>query len=564
MAKSSKQSYESQWQKAFEDAEMRPSAQLWKNIESDLNAAENAKFKRRILFYRIATAAAVACVVILGIYTWNDAFIPQSDDEQRVAIQQQKDTNNITSDREREASENLENSEETDRTASLSDTSSTEAIDNNVANSQNEPALAESVEKNENTDRTAAFSDNTLAETTDKEDSKNQNRSAIANNEFPKSSESNKENEVSAQENLTNTNQRQSFTNEVADNETVPGKVEQEERSDEVTVQPVNPAFNEKTWTGNFENRSLIAIVLVQGIDEQMEGDQSLEQPVGEIYPIPVMPKHRNKDFQPVFFAGLNLSTDYFNPNYDADGTRGSAEYALADGLQNSPGYFSPSQQPSPQAATSMPPETVTSSNFGEENKAQLSFSYGVNFGMAIAEHWTIESGLAYSKFNTSSETAAAFQGISADEAYPVSLANNSSASARQFSSVRFEESSLTNTFDFVAVPMKVGYNIRIDRISVIFSTGVAANFLLQNSISDDAGRLNEVTIKPDESNSPFRKVYYSGVLSGGIHYFLTEQYAFSMTPSYNFSLSSLTKSESNFMSLPYSFGINFGIRYQF
>ena len=85
MAKSNKQSYENKWQEVFEGIEVRPSAQLWKNIESDLNAAENAKFKRRLVFYRFVSAAAVACMVILGIYTWSGEW-GQSASSEKVTV----------------------------------------------------------------------------------------------------------------------------------------------------------------------------------------------------------------------------------------------------------------------------------------------------------------------------------------------------------------------------------------------------------------------------------------------------------------------------------------------
>jgi hypothetical protein len=319
-----------------------------------------------------------------------------------------------------------------------------------------------------------------------------------------------------------------------------------------------NVSYPENALSHTSEKYSRIDMVSIQGVDKGKVMNKSLNQPVAAIYPIPIMPKHKKDEFQPVFFAGLNLSTDYFNPNYDAQASQASFAPNTFSYESSGPIYNLAGAK-----ADGLSIGSVSNGNLGEENTAQLSFSYGANFGVALSKHWTIESGLAYSKYNTSSQTFAAFQGISADEAYPVSVANNSAENLRQFSSVRYEPTQLTNTFDFVAVPVKIGYNLSFNRVSVVFGTGMAANFLLQNSISDDAGQLNEVTIRPDES-SPFRKVYYSGILSSGIHYQLMEKYSFSITPSYNFSISSLTKSESNFMSQPYTFGIDFGIRYQF
>jgi len=521
MAKSSKQSYETQWQKAFEDAEMQPSAQLWKNIESDLNATENAKFKRGLLFYRTLAAAAVACLVILGIYTWSDEFTQWMGSEQEMAVSEQQNATSNNNTSEVETEELPEN------------TNDPESIDSSSKSIDTTAPLAENAEKSTaNTSESAPIADNELHSPT--EENTAASKGTAEGDRIPK---------------------QEAFTGSVAEKETI--SVKSTLKANESAAQRANGTFDEKELDEP-ERQSLIAAIPAQGIDHRGMADRNLNEPVDEIYPIPIMPKDKKNAFQPVFFAGLNLSTDYFNPNYDAQsGMAVAPNSLLVDDLRNAGNYVSYNK--APESVT----DDINTGSLGEENTAQLSFSYGVNFGMALSEHWIIESGLTYSKYNTSTQTSATFQGIAADEAYPVSLANNNVESIQQFSSVRYEQTQLTNTFDFVAVPMKIGYNLSFDRISVVFSTGVAANFLLQNNISDDAGRLNEITIRPDES-SPFRKVYYSGILSGGVHYHLMKRYSFSITPSYNFPLSSLTKSESNFMSLPYLFGIDFGIRYQF
>lgn len=516
MAKSSKQSYETQWQKAFEDAEVQPSAQLWKNIESDLNATENAKFKRGLLFYRTLAAAAVAGLVILGIYTWSDEFSPGKQ-EIAVSEQQNADSDNNTSKAETE-----------------------ESVEN-----VNEPESM--VGPSEAVDATAA-----LAEAVDKGTAKESEASAITGNTLSKQAESTTAENKSVSKGDQEINQ-QALTQSVAANKT---DVTDNASETGENIQSVAADKDDARALHPFEKPLLTGMVNKQGIDDSALLHKDLKEPIDEIYPIPIMPKDRKKDFQPTFFAGLNLSTDYFNPNYQAQ---------AGEAIVTPNAFFADQNQEAVYnlGGGSYTRMSAADGNLGEENTARLSFSYGVNFGMALSEHWIIESGLAYSKYNTSTQTSATFQGISADETYPLSIANNGVKNLQQLSSVRYEETQLTNTFDFVAVPMKIGYNLSFDRINIVFGTGVAANFLLQNSISDDAGRLNEVTIKPDES-SPFRKVYYSGILSGGIHYQLMEKYSFSITPSYNFSISSLTKSESNFMSLPYTFGIDFGIRYQF
>ncbi len=519
MAKSNKQSYENKWQKTFEEAEVRPSAQLWKSIESDLNAAQNTKFKRRLLFYRSVAAAAVACLVVLGVYTWSNEFGTFTNDERKITATEQ-------------------NSIQENKNTPVTDP---EALAENEDNSEGT--------ETENSASTSAETVSPLAEALE-ENIEKANEGEIANTSG---------NQLQTADNINKIDNDASTTPLAEQLPVLPDESNEKEVSG---AQSPDQQYPEKNLIAQNTNILLsIAMIAPQGMQDSTNADKSLDNPVDEIYPIPIMPKDRKKDFQPVFFASVNLSTDYFNPNYNAS--------PAGQALNVAPNAFLSNRADAPEAMYSLGSgqydNTGKSNNsaLGEENTAQLSFSYGANFGMAISEHWTLESGIAYSKYNTTSQTSAAYQGISAEEVYPVSLANNSTDNARQFSAVQYEPTDLTNTFDFVAVPLKVAYNLSFDKITVVLGTGAAANFLLQNSISDEAGQLNDVIIRPDD-NSPFRKIYYSGILSGGIHYELMQKYAFTITPSYNFSISSLTKSGSNFMSLPYTFGIDFGIRYQF
>src|SRR5690606_25670105 len=54
------------------------SAEVWTNIELDLEKAEGGKMKRRLLFYKLLAAASVAfamCVAGIGYYVMNDQSV---------------------------------------------------------------------------------------------------------------------------------------------------------------------------------------------------------------------------------------------------------------------------------------------------------------------------------------------------------------------------------------------------------------------------------------------------------------------------------------------------------
>src|SRR4051812_25720678 len=66
-----RQKFERELKKAFDQAEVSPSENLWTNIELDLIKAEGEKMKRRLVFYKLMAAASITfalCVVGLGAY----------------------------------------------------------------------------------------------------------------------------------------------------------------------------------------------------------------------------------------------------------------------------------------------------------------------------------------------------------------------------------------------------------------------------------------------------------------------------------------------------------------
>ena len=70
-----RQKFDDSWKKAFDQAEVSPSDNLWTNIELDLEKAEGSKIKRRLLFYQMVAAASVIFAMAagsLGLYFFNE------------------------------------------------------------------------------------------------------------------------------------------------------------------------------------------------------------------------------------------------------------------------------------------------------------------------------------------------------------------------------------------------------------------------------------------------------------------------------------------------------------
>ncbi|HEY0656748.1 MAG TPA: outer membrane beta-barrel protein [Chryseosolibacter sp.] len=61
-----RQNFEDSWKKAFEQAEVAPSENVWTNIELDLEKANGTKLKRRLVLFQLLAAASVIFALGLG------------------------------------------------------------------------------------------------------------------------------------------------------------------------------------------------------------------------------------------------------------------------------------------------------------------------------------------------------------------------------------------------------------------------------------------------------------------------------------------------------------------
>ena len=56
---------QSMWRR-FQDAEAMPDPEVWARIDHELTLLENAKYKRRVLFYRQLAAACFVLFILAG------------------------------------------------------------------------------------------------------------------------------------------------------------------------------------------------------------------------------------------------------------------------------------------------------------------------------------------------------------------------------------------------------------------------------------------------------------------------------------------------------------------
>ncbi|MHC2990441.1 hypothetical protein OB13_02145 [Pontibacter sp. HJ8] len=95
---------------------------------------------------------------------------------------------------------------------------------------------------------------------------------------------------------------------------------------------------------------------------------------------------------------------------------------------------------------------------------------------------------------------------------------------------------------------------------------GVAANFLLETSITASNQEVQSVNYRPKDEDSPFRKVQFSGNLSAGVGKRISDNLTVVLGPEVRNYFSTLVAEPDKAMApqgKPYAFGLNMGLNYQ-
>jgi len=499
-----KSSFEEQWQEAFENVEMTPSEGLWKDIDSKLTIQENGKYRRGFIFYRSLAAACFLCLIGLGYYVLRDSLA-----ENNTMLGQQR-----------------ENAEATTEPADLKDNKSGSLATEGSPSTggvQNDTGLTMGAPSPDQEVAESGRSAGTLA----------QSGQLPGNKALP-----------DTHNNTLPPNGSTTYSRPTEDQPVVAFASNTHQNGTDSEIGSVMQQYSE------------IPNYLLAYGPAHIQGNEPNQwlKATDRLYRVPqVVKKDESEERERSLFAGVNLATNYFDPNFNSGG---GANFAAMDA--------SPAVNRL-ESALAMDDYGTQANNNGLENRPQLSISYGVDVGMMLNKRLSLESGIDYGRMNSSTSTRLIAEDFTQGDRIPVLVSNaqevQSYSSRTQFTP---QEQQLTNSFDIISLPLKLGYNMRFNRLNVVLSSGVAANFFLNNRLSDRSGQLSTVNLSASSAGSPYRRLYYSAVVSGGLNYLLSEHYAVSVSPNYNFALSDLTQAGYNFSSQPNNFGIDFGIRYIF
>jgi hypothetical protein len=224
-----------------------------------------------------------------------------------------------------------------------------------------------------------------------------------------------------------------------------------------------------------------------------------------------------------------------------------------------------------------------------ESEQPLVSYSGGVAFSYKISKRFTIQSGLYYSSLGQKMEGINSFAGFKQFDntkggnnfevpttSGTITASNpdvflNSNASNRVVTpftsnvfdpnkaSLPFINSSLTQSFSYLELPVIVKYKIIDKTIGINIIGGLAYNLLVHNSVytTIDGGKY------PIGDTKGLNPLTLSSSLGMGMEYNLSEKLSLNLEPTFRYYLNPFSVNTTSFVH-PYSFGIFSGVSYKF
>lgn len=253
----------------------------------------------------------------------------------------------------------------------------------------------------------------------------------------------------------------------------------------------------------------------------------------------------KKEDALPKYLLGASLSSNYFNPNYQ-DNNALVASMTKDNALNPKKGQMSAAR--------------VSEWDVKEENPVTL--NGGVQAAAWIGKKWVLQSGIQYGNYKSAGQ-AGSYVDPTNSQAYPLHYANFSADKVQTIKSGSRISApvSVVNSFEFISVPVSIGYVVFDRKLGLMVSPGLSSEFFLSNQLSSEGQGLSTYTVYGGEE-SPYNRVHLRGLIGAQLYYKLGEHYMISIEPSYQQSVTDFNKSESYFSSRPTNMGISAGFRY--
>ncbi|MGC4022196.1 MAG: hypothetical protein QM734_09750 [Cyclobacteriaceae bacterium] len=202
-------------------------------------------------------------------------------------------------------------------------------------------------------------------------------------------------------------------------------------------------------------------------------------------------------------------------------------------------------------------PNMGNSSVYSAGNNSSIGTSYSMSMlgGARIAKNWTLQSGIQYlnQSINGSSYASSSYSLATVAGALTVPGLYNLSPGLAPVN--------VMSTSEFVSVPVQAGYLIVNRKFGWQVNSGVSTDFFIRNTLSD--GQRQSFT-QSAGSDSPYRSVNFSGLMSSEVSYKLSQHYRISLVPGFRYSFNPMLKSSANTSGNPWLWDFGFRFKYIF
>lgn len=205
-----------------------------------------------------------------------------------------------------------------------------------------------------------------------------------------------------------------------------------------------------------------------------------------------------------------------------------------------------------------------------KQSKASgVAYSLGLSFGTKVAPRWIVQGGVNYltQSSNYTATNVIAGPNYSSLQAESINalgklpaVADAAVAAERLAPTVPY---TVNNNLKFFSVPVQAGYLIVDRKFGIQLNAGISTDLFLENTLTPEGGSLDKQT-QSNGSDSPYRTVNFSGLMGTEFTYRLGQRYRIALNPALRYPLNSVYKSEVGIESTPLTFDVGLRFRYIF
>jgi hypothetical protein len=535
MMDSGEHNFEKQWQNVFENATTKPSPALWENIEAELDEER----RRRPVFFFLRPSYLAAGIAALLLMIWGGVVLlqkPAIDNSESVAVNMKKgnsDSTNSNSGDSVNSDSRDSNSGDSGNSVNSDSKDSNSGDSGNFVNSDSRDSNSKNLHSRDSDSKDL---DSRNSNSKDSKNSNLTNKDVIVSLPLQREREegrvrfsSQKFNEDFYRNDLNNSvNLNPEKITQITDNQLLTANTTEENRN-QLNANLLN-SKNFDLYKNRFQPRKYLTF------DSPEIETKSIAQ-------------NESK-----FWVGVQSGVSPFNPNLNLDNIQTSASAQAAE--------FAKSANQGAVVASPSTPNTDRNFITVGMPKNQVRSGIATNFGFAtgyqLNKKWAIESGLRYFSGNSNllSNTYSINEATGQVNAFFADyVANNQEANT-----IVADAESYNNRYQYLMIPVQASYQIPIRKsLNMSVLGGFSTDIFLQNAISSAGNFVSESKV----NQGIYRTFNLSGLGGVRANYLLNKHWQANLGVNYQQALFSGFKVDNLNMRFQ-TFGLQYGLNYRF